>query len=296
VEIKPILKTKKGELFNGDSFELLKDKSLLKKYKNKVRLVFTSPPFILQQKKSYGNLNGQEYINWIKEFGKILDPYLEKNGSVVVELGNSWEKGSPVQSTLPYEALLAFKTSCNLILCQEITYYNPARLPTPAEWVTIRRIRLKDSTSKIWWMAKTPYPYADNKNVLRPYSNAMMKLLERKKYNSGKRPSDHKINQHSFLSNNNGAIASNLISVSNTSSFDSYLNFCKKNQIKSHPARMPQAVPEFFISFLSRKGDLVLDPFAGSNTTGAAAEKLKRKWLSVEISKEFAFSSFSRFA
>ena len=293
--INPLFKTKYGRLYNGDSFKVLQSTEIQKKYKNKVNLVFTSPPFILQQKKSYGNLNGQAYLNWVKELGVTLNPLLHKNASVVIELGNSWEKGTPVQSTLPYEALMAFKESCKLYLCQEITYNNPAKLPTPAEWVTIRRIRLKDSTSKIWWMAKTPFPYADNRNVLKPYSDSMLKLLKSKKYNYGKRPSDHNISRHSFLSNNNGSIPSNLLSVSNTLSSDKYLKFCKKNNIKTHPARMPLAIPEFFISFLTRKGDLVLDPFSGSNTTAEAAEKLNRRWLSVELSKDFALSSTSRF-
>jgi site-specific DNA-methyltransferase (cytosine-N4-specific) len=295
VEIKPIFQTKNGSLYNGDSFDILRNREFFKKYKNKIKLVFTSPPFILQQKKSYGNLNGQEYIHWIKELGKILSPYLHKKASVVIEIGNAWEKGSPTQSTVPYEALIAFKESCNLVLCQELTYFNPAKLPTPAEWVTIRRIRLKDSTSKVWWMSRTPFPYADNRNVLKPYSDSMIKLLQKKKYNHGRRPSDHNINERSFLSDNKGAIASNLLSVSNTNSSDKYLKFCKNNQIKTHPARMPTAIAEFFISFLTRKGDLVFDPFAGSNTTGEAAEKLQRHWMSIELSKEFAFSSFARF-
>lgn len=288
-------KTKKGKLFVGDSLLILRHKKFLRKYGGKVSLIFTSPPFILNQKKKYGNLNGEEYIKWISDYGKVLQQYLKRDGSLVVELGNAWDKGHPTQSTLPMVALLAMCKAGNLKLCQELTYFNPAKLPTPAEWVTIRRIRLKDSTTKIWWMAKNAYPYANNKNVLVPYSSSMEKLLKTKRYNSGRRPSDHIISKKSFLKNNKGAIASNLITASNTMSSTKYLQFCKKKGIPPHPARMPEKIPEFFINFLTKKGDLVLDPFAGSNTTGKAAEKYARRWISIEANKVYARGSKARF-
>jgi site-specific DNA-methyltransferase (cytosine-N4-specific) len=51
----------------------------------------------------------------------------------------------------------------------------------------------------------------------------------------------------------------------------------------------------FFIEFLTDPGDLVLDPFAGSNTTGAAAEELGRRWIAVETKLEYAEGSKGRF-
>ena len=135
---------------------------------------------------------------------------------------------APVQSVLPYKSLLAFLEAGKLKLCQEITYYNPARLPSPAQWVTVERIRLKDATTKIWWMSKSDKPKADNRNVLKPYSKAMQQLLKRGTYNFGSRPSEHQIRETSFLKDNGGAIASNLIEASNTFSTLDYQNFCKK--------------------------------------------------------------------
>ena len=194
-----------------------------------------------------------------------------------MEIGNAWEPGSPTQSVLPYQALLGFLKAGDLKLCQEITYYNPARLPTPAQWVTIERIRLKDVTSKVWWMAKSEKPKASNKNVLKPYSPAMKKLLARGKYNSGRRPSEHTISENGFLTDNNGAIPPNLIELANTRSESPYQQFCRTHEIEPHPARMPEKLAEFFIQFLTDKDDLVLDPFSGSNTTGMVANRLGRK-------------------
>jgi len=58
---------------------------------------------------------------------------------------------------------------------------------------------------------------------------------------------------------------------------------------------MQPELAEFFIKFLTNSGDLVLDPFAGSNTTGASAEKLKRKWISIELNEKYVKGSRGRF-
>ena len=70
-----------------------------------------------------------------------------------MEVGNAWEPGRPVMSTLALRALLAFLDTGKLLLCQQFIYNNPARLPGPAQWVTVERIRVKDSYSHLWWMA-----------------------------------------------------------------------------------------------------------------------------------------------
>lgn len=291
----PIFQNKCGAVYLGKCEEILSNPEFLAKYQGKIQLIFTSPPFPLNQKKKYGNHQGDEYLKWLGEFGPLFAKYLKPNGSIVMEIGNAWEKGSPTQSILPYQALFSFLQAGNFKLCQEITYYNPARLPSPAQWVTIERIRLKDSTSKVWWMAKTDKPKADNRKVLKPYSPAMNSLLKRGTYNSGKRPSEHNISEKSFLEDNGGAIPPNLVEAANTSSSSVYQSFCREHDIERHPARMPEKLAEFFVQFLTDKGDLVLDPFSGSNTTGLVANKLGRKWLSIEAMPHYAASGVANF-
>lgn len=297
--IKPIQKwhrysTKYGICLNCDCQEMI-DKYMSKKYAGKVQLVFTSPPFPLNRKKSYGNLSGEEYINWLCAIGKKLSSLLTDNGSMVIELGNAWNQGEPTISTLPLETLLALKKRCNLYLCQEFVYYNPAKLPGPTEWVNKRRVRVKDSFTRIWWLSKTPNPKANNANVLQEYGSQMQKLLQRGTYNSGLRPSEHRISDTAFAKDNLGSIPSNVIIASNTTSNDPYLLKCKEHGLSLHPARMPQAIPLFFIKMLTDENDLVFDCFSGSNTTGYCAETLKRKWISSEINAEFFEGSKLRF-
>jgi site-specific DNA-methyltransferase (cytosine-N4-specific) len=289
-----IFRTKLGGIYCGKAEDALASRSL-QEYKGQVQLVLTSPPFPLNRKKKYGNLQGEEYIRWLSSFGSLLKEYLRPDGSIVIEVGNGWEPGHPTMSTLAIRSLLGFLDAGPFLLCQEFVSHNPARLPSPAQWVTVERIRVKDSFTHIWWMSPTHRPKADNRRILRPYSKAMKKLLKTGKYNAGTRPSEHHIGEKSFLTNNLGAIPPNVISVSNTNSLDQYQKYCRENNLAIHPARMASDIADFFIKFLTEPGDLVLDPFAGSNTTGAAAEKLGRRWIAIEPNADYISGSKGRF-
>lgn len=287
-------KTKFGFSLHGLAEETLTS-PFMRKYKGKIDLIFTSPPFPLNRKKKYGNKQGQDYIDWLAGFAKKFSEFLKPEGSIVIEVGNSWEAGRPVMSTLALRSLLAFLDAGDFVLCQQFIYNNPARLPSPAQWVNIERIRVKDSYTHLWWMAKTDRPKANNRNVLKKYSGAMEYLLRSQKYNAGKRPSEHNIGDSSFLTNNNGAIPSNVLTLANTQANSEYLQYCREQDLEPHPARMPLGLPEFFIKFLTDSKDLVLDPFGGSNTTGSAAESLERRWLSIEANPQYIESSRGRF-
>jgi len=294
MNLDPTYRTNKGSIYWGKAEELLTSR-LGTKYKGKVQLILTSPPFPLNRKKKYGNYIGTQYIEWLCSFANIFRDLLKKDGSIVIELGNAWEPGLPVMSTLALRSLLSFLDRGQFHLCQQFVCYNPARLPSPAQWVNVERIRVKDSFTHVWWMSPTSVPKADNRRVLKEYSPAMSRLLNTGKYNSGKRPSEHNIGEKSFLKNNNGAIPSNVIVHANTNSSDEYLKFCRKRGLEPHPARMPAKLAEFFIQFLTESRDIVLDPFAGSNTTGAAAESLGRRWVSIEANPAYVETSRGRF-
>jgi site-specific DNA-methyltransferase (cytosine-N4-specific) len=282
-------------MFCGDS-KILLSGTVGDKLRGKVQLIFTSPPFSLNHKKRYGNLKGDAYIEWLVEFAPIFRQLLKPDGSIVIELGNAWEPGKPVMSPLALRALLAFLDKGAFNLCQQFICYNPARLPTPAQWVNVDRIRVKDSYTHVWWMSPSERPDADNRRVLKKYSDSMLKLLRSKRYNSGRRPSGHRVGKKSFLRRHDGAIPSNVLTLANTHSTTEYQEYCRSTGLTPHPARMPAGLPEFFVRFLTTPRELVLDPFAGSNTTGAAAERLKRRWVSIEAQSEYIEGSKGRFS
>lgn len=311
--ISKAFETDSGAYYIGDSLALLQSKEF-SELKGKIQLIVTSPPYPLNRKKSYGNLNGEAYLKWFESLATILAKLLTDDGSIIIELGNSWEPGRPVQSLMALEALLAFTKApgAGLRLIQEFVCYNPSRLPSPAQWVTVNRIRTVDSYTHVWWLAKSDFPKADNSKVLRPYSPSMKKLLERGSYNAGRRPSEHSISESSFLNDKGGAIAHNFFEIeqmdegrevrlpnafsfSNSASNDFYHRACKERNITPHPARMPLGLASFFIEFLTDPRDLVLDPFGGSNTTGFAAALANRQWVAIEAQETYADHAQIRF-
>ena len=286
--VQAFYETPLGAAYLGDALGLLK---LLPD--QAVDLIFTSPPYALHFKKEYGNVDKSEYVEWFLGFAKEFYRILKPGGSFFLNIGGSYRKGHPIRSLYHFRLLISLVDEIGFFLSQELFWYNPARLPVPAQWVTVTRQRVKDSVEYIFWLSKSERPKANNKGVLIPYSRDMERLLKRG-YRDKERPSGHKITKK-FNKNLGGAIPSNLIECGNNSSNDSYIKSCEQAGIKPHPARFPSSLPEFAIKLTTDEGDLVLDPFAGSNITGEMAEKLKREWIAFEIEKKYLEGSKFRF-
>ena len=286
LRIDPAYTTAWGRAYHADALDVLRGLR-----DDSVALVFTSPPFALRRQKAYGNVTADEYVEWFWPFAREIHRILRPDGSFVFDLGGAWKPRSGTRSLFPYHLILRLGEVFHL--AQEFYWYNPSRLPTPAEYVTIQRTRVKDAVNTLWWLSKTERPQADNRRVLRPYSKSMQRLL-RDGYKPAMRPSQHEISPH-FQRDNGGAIPPNILTVPNTRSSDVYLRRCRAAGMAAHPARFPEELPEFFIRFLTKPGQTVLDPFAGSNTTGRVAESLERRWLSVEISADYVEGSRLRF-
>lgn len=290
-ENKFLYKTKKGKAIVGDSLELMKSLP-----DNSINLVMTSPPFALQRPKEYGNKYQADYIDWILEFTKEVKRVITQDGSFVIDLGGAYQKGVPIRSLYNFRLLIRMCDEQGWNLAEEFYWHNPAKLPSPIEWVNKRKIRAKDSVNTVWWLSKSAFPKADVKKVLTEYSDRMKKLIENseKYYTPKKRPSGHDISA-SFGNDNGGAIPSNLLQIPNTESNSQYLRYCKELKIQGHPARFPSKLPEFFIKFLTEEDDIVLDIFGGSNTTGWTAEQLGRRWLTFESDHQYLAASAFRF-
>ncbi len=291
MQTKHSYKTNFGAAFCGDARHLLaelKDES--------VDLFITSPPFALQRQKDYGNKDEFEYVEWFSSFAEVVYKKLKPMGSFVIDLGGAYQKGSPTRSLYNFRLLIHLCDELKFYLAEDFYWYNPAKLPSPIEWVNKRKIRVKDSINTVWWLSKNEFPKSDVTKVLVEYSDRMKKLLENpaKFYTPKNRPSGHQISKN-FSQDNGGAIPSNLLQIANTDSNGLYLKACKTVGVKQHPARFPSKLPEFFIKMLTDKNDLVVDIFAGSNTTGAVAEMEGRNWLSFEENSHYAATSSFRF-
>lgn len=285
---KPLYSTELGACYCADALAFLPtvpDAS--------VDLVVTSPPYALHFKKEYGNADQSEYVKWFLPFAREFKRVLKPDGSFVLNVGGAWTPGAPLRSLYHFRLLLSLVDEVGFNLCQEFFWYNPAKMPAPAEWVNVRRIRVKDSVEYIFWLSASAFPKADNAKVLQAYSRDMERLIKRGIKNT-KRPSGHNI-KPTFAADRGGSIPPNLIECGNNESNSRYIKGSKANGQKVHPARFPAELPRFFIQFLTDPGDVVIDPFAGSNTTGAVAERLGRKWIAIEKHREYAIDSELRF-
>lgn len=287
----PLYMTDYGAAYVGDARELLQGLP-----NESIDLVLASPPFALQRQKEYGNVDQDEYVEWLLSFVVEVKRVLKSTGSFVLDLGGAYQKGRPVRSLYNYRILIKICDELGLNLAEEFFWFNPSKLPSPIEWVNKRKIRAKDAVNTVWWLSKTDFPKADITKVLIPYSKRMKLLLQDadKYYSPKKRPSGHDISNR-FAEDKGGAIPPNLLQIPNTESNSQYLRCCQMVGITGHPARFPEKLPEFFIRFLTDVGDTVLDIFAGSNTTGAVAETLGRRWIAFEIDQLYLAASAFRF-
>jgi DNA modification methylase len=292
LEPKLVYRTDYGKAFAGDAVETLQQEC----DDESTDLIMTSPPFALARPKEYGNQSQVDYVKWFQAFADEFWRVLKPTGSLVLDLGSAWQSGAPVKSLYQFELLISLcrRPECSFYLAQDFYWFNPARLPSPAQWVTIDRVRAKDSINYVWWLSKTPNPKADNAKVTGAYGPAMQRLLKTGTYNRGKRPSGHVIKE-GFTQDRGGAIQPNLLVVSNTSNDNSYREKAQADGLPIHPARFPEDIPRPFIEMLTDPGDLVVDPFAGSNMTGQVAETLGRKWISIDLDPEYVEGSRHRF-
>jgi site-specific DNA-methyltransferase (cytosine-N4-specific) len=286
--MKPFHSTRLGKILHGDSLEVLQAMK-----PQTIDLIMTSPPFGLVRKKAYGNADAHEYLDWFRPFAEAFKRGLKDSGSLVIDIGGAWIPGQPTRSLYHFKLLIMLCDEYGFHLAQEFFWWNPAKLPSPAEWVTVRRVRVKDAINCIWWLSPTPWPRADNRRVLQPYSDSMRDLL-RNGYRPMRRPSGHDISEK-FGRDNGAAIPPNLIALANTESNGRYLRYCKELGIKAHPARYPAEIPEYFVRMLTDPGDFVVDPFGGSCVTGEVSERLGRRWVCVDLVEEYLRGAVGRF-
>jgi DNA modification methylase len=287
-----VYKTTNGMQFCGDGREILDYIP-----ENFVDLVITSPPFALLRQKCYGNECQSDYVDWLSGFGAKVFRILKSSGSFVLDLGGAYTKGKPIRSLYNFRVLIRFCDELGFKLAEDFYWFNPAKLPSPIEWVNKRKIRVKDAVNTVWWFSKSDSPKADVAKVLKPYSERMKTLLKNPEsfYSPKLRPSGHDIGNNFGKNGNGGAVPPNLLAIPNTDSNSHYLRTCKLLNRESHPARFPEELPGFFVRFLTDPEDVVIDIFSGSNTTGFVCEELGRRWFSIDNSLNYAALSAIRF-
>lgn len=261
-----------------------------------VQTWMTSPPYPLEGlPKSYGGLTGNEYIDWLGGLCKEMHRCLRPDGSLFLNLGDVWVSGQPTMSLYQEKLVLRLCEDLGYHLAQRIVWWNTARLPAPAEYVTVRRVRVNQAAEHLWWLSKTPNPKADNRRVLQEYSASMRKRIAAGGERAAERPSGYCLAEGAFARDNGGSIPPSVLAIPHTASNTPYHRYCRDQNLPRHPARFPDELAEFGIKLTSEPGDLIGDAFSGSFTTAAAAERLGRSWVGIEKSLTYIRGSLGRF-
>lgn len=87
--------------------------------------------------------------------------------------------------------------------------------------------------------------------------------------------------------NNKNNKNNNIVTNSNGERYPINLLEFTRDKHKLHPTQKPIALCEYLINTYTNEGLTVLDNTAGSGSTLIAAEKLNRKWIGIEIGKEY---------
>jgi site-specific DNA-methyltransferase (cytosine-N4-specific) len=259
-------------------------------------LILTSPPYPLLRQKEYANQHAAaDHVEWLLKEAAGWKRILAADGSLMLNLGSAWEPGRAVQSLYQERLLLRLCDELGFFLAQRLFWYNPAKMPAPAEWVTVRRVRVTPAVENVFWLSKTPNPKANNRNVLRPYSDSMRALLKRGGEAGATRPSGYILQPGAFSADNGGAIPHDLITASNTGSSGAYQKWCRERALPIHPARFPTSLAEFAVLLTTDEGDRCFDPFGGSLSFGEVCEKHRRRWISCDKSLTYLRGGVGRF-
>lgn len=226
----PAYSTALGGLFHTNALDVL-----AKLPAGSVDLVMTSPPFALTRQKEYGNEPVERYLEWFLPFTREIKRVLKDTGSFVLDIGGAWLPGAPVRSTYHFEVAIKLVQD-GFRLAQDFYWYNPSRLPSPAEWVTVRRVRVKDAVNMVWWFSKTDHPHADTRRAANWVIDTTGESMERGP--SGNVPAGE-----------GGAIPANMLTIPNAATDLRYMRACEELGVKPPPFASPTSWCAFLSSF-----------------------------------------------
>lgn len=262
-----------------------------------IDLIVTAPPFHTRNI-TEGKDACTQYLTWLTDILRQAGEKLKEEGSMVVVMPSAFCEGRPVQSLYLYEFILMMCNDLDFKLVQTFYWENTSMRTRYPEWVNKRKIRCKNTVSTILWFSKSDFPKANTKNVLKPYSKkhtTWMKRQTKFPVDVEVRPTGGAVYPKEWAVNNGGAIPGTLLSCSNSDGCSNYIKMCAKLNIPACQNRFPKKIVEFFVKMLTEEGDLVVDIFGGSNTTGEIAEILNRKWLTCELEQSYVAASALRF-
>lgn len=251
--MKPYYSTDLGTLYHGDCLEIMPQL-------DPVDLVLTSPPY--DDLRKYGG-----YSFDFKKTGKHIFKVL-KNGGVCVWIVGDETKNGCESGTSFRQALHFMHFGFNL---HDTMFYkkNSAPFPTSNRYEQVIEYMFIFSKCKI----KTVNLIKDKKNKWAGSKPFGMRS-NRQKSGELKQREASTINQFGIRTN--------------VWEYSTGANYSTKDKCAfEHPAIFPEALARDHIISWSNENDTIMDPMCGSGTTLKQCERLKRKWIGIEIEEKY---------
>lgn len=251
----------------GDCLEKLKEVS-----DNSVDVIFTSPPYADRRKNTYGGLPEDKYVEWFLPISQELMRVLKPTGSFFLNIKPHTNKGE--RSLYVFDLILSLKREIGFKFVDEFCWTKNA-FPGKLNG------RFKNGFEPIYHFTKSD-PKDITFNPLAcgtPIKESSIARTYRKQCGAPKNGSGMTGMNTTNIRHLTTSRPSNVININNVSN-----QFTDKQH---HPATFPEALADFFIKSFSNEGDVILDPFAGSGTTGISAKELNRGYILIEKEEEY---------
>jgi site-specific DNA-methyltransferase (adenine-specific) len=256
-----------NNLFQRNRYQILHGdcREKLHSFSDQVDLIVTSPPYADARQRHYDSATPNGYSNWFISFHEVFWQALKPNGSLVLNMKDKIVQGVRrhyVWETI--EKLIALGWYC----IDDYIWHKKTCMP--GYWPT----RLRDAWEYVFHLAKVKKPYVNQEAVKIPIaSSTQQRVLN-----------FDKLKRHFVSSGTGSGFQRNLAHWRDKKRVlpTNVLHLCPENRNQTHPAAFPIELPKFFIRLLSKSNDLIVDPFAGSGTTGVAALSLGRRCVLID--------------
>jgi DNA modification methylase len=265
-----------------------------------IAVCITSPPYPLSKPRNYGNPNQDEWVDFVC---RALEPIVKRlipGGNIAVNLSEDiFVPGSPARSLYKEKFIIAMAERLGLWKMDSVIWHNESKAPGPYQWASKERMQLNTGYEPVIIFCNKPNrSIADNRRVLQPHSEKHLKLIagggeKRARVNSD---GSYRIRQGAYGNPTAGRIPKNVLSMGHSCADQRRMRRLARGAgLPVHGASMPLALAMFLVQFLSRPGDLVVDPFGGTLTTPKACEELGRRWYATELYAEYLMAGRFRF-